>query len=131
MKILADFTTPITGRKRRSMNCFEHTKRLNLGKNIFFHQNGKSLWVCGGRRGCRGSMIPTKMTSEHQDLQNDLQAPRNCLPALVMSPSLPPFCLHTLHFGSNKKIFGFYIHQKPFFRNSQHDEIIQNDTLTI
>ena len=48
----------------------------------------------------------------------------------VTSPSLPPFCLHAPHFGSNKKIFGFYFHQEPFFKNSQHDEIVQNDTLT-
>ena len=38
------------------------------------------------------------------------------LPASVTSPSLPLFCLHTPHFGSNKKIFGFYFHQEPFFK---------------
>jgi len=47
MKISADFTTPLTRRKRRSMNCFERTKRLNLGQDIFFRRNGKSSWVRG------------------------------------------------------------------------------------
>jgi len=35
------------------------------------------------------------------------------LPASVTSPSLPPFCLHAPHFGSNKK-YGFYS-TKNFF----------------
>ena len=33
-------------------------------------------------RGCRGAMIPAKMTSEPQDLQNYLQAPQNWSPSL-------------------------------------------------
>ena len=55
---------------------------------------------------------------------------KTVLPSSVTSWSLQPFCLHALHFCSNKKIFGFYFHQEPFFLNSQHDEIVQKDTLT-
>ena len=33
-------------------------------------------------RGCRGAMIPAKMSSEPQDLQNYLQAPQNWSPSL-------------------------------------------------
>jgi len=33
-------------------------------------------------RGCRGAMIPAKMISEPQDLQNYLQAPQNWSPSL-------------------------------------------------
>ena len=39
------------------------------------------VWVLGGR-GYRGAMIPAKMTSEPQDLQNYLQAPQNWSPSL-------------------------------------------------
>ena len=38
MKISADFTTPITRRKRRSMNCFERPEAqryMNENKEIF------------------------------------------------------------------------------------------------
>ena len=49
-------------------------------------------------RGCRGGMIPAKMTSEPQDLQNYLQAP----------PSLPLFCLHVPHFGL-RLLFLFFV----------------------
>ena len=59
-------------------------------------------------RGCRGAMISAKITSEPPDLQNDLQAPRNCLPAFVTSPSLPPFCLHASHFGL-RLLFLFFV----------------------
>ena len=85
--------------------------------------------TCRGR-GCRGAMIPAKMTSEPQDLRITTRPCKTGLPASVMSPSLPPFCLHAPHFGSNKKIFGFYFQQEPFLKNSQHDEIVQNDILT-
>ena len=54
-------------------------------------------------------MIPAKMTSEPPDLQNDLLAPENRLPASVTSPGLPPFYLHAPYFDSNKNIFGFNI----------------------
>ena len=52
------------------------------------------------------------------------------LPASVTSPSLPPFCLHAPHFGSNKKYLAFISTKNLFLKNSQHDEIVQNDTLT-
>ena len=80
--------------------------------------------------GCRGATIPAKMTSEPQYLQNYLQAPQNWSPSLCDVTKFPAILLHAPHFGSNKKIFGFYFHQEPFFLNSQHDEIVQNDTLT-
>jgi len=51
-----------------------------------------------GSRGCRGAMIPAKMTSKPPDLQNGLHAPGNQLPASVTSPSLSPFCLQKLFF---------------------------------
>ena len=53
---------------------------------------------------------------------------KTCLPALVTSPSLPPFCLHALHFGSNKKYLTFISTKNLFLKISQHDEIVQNDT---
>ena len=37
------------------------------------------------REGVHRRHDPSKMTSEPPDLQNDLQAPRNCLPASMMS----------------------------------------------
>ena len=39
-----------------------------------------------GGRGCRGAMIPAKITSEPQDLQNYLQAPQNWSPSLSDVP---------------------------------------------
>jgi len=53
---------------------------------------------------------------------------KTCLPALVTSPSLPPFCLHAPHFGSNKKYLTFISTKNLFLKISQHDEIVQNDT---
>ena len=38
--------------------------------------------ITEGGRGCRGAMIPAKMTSEPQDSQNYLQAPQNWSPGL-------------------------------------------------
>ena len=35
-----------------------------------------------GGRGCRGAMIPAKIPSEPQDLQNYLRAPQNLSPSL-------------------------------------------------
>ena len=46
------------------------------------------VWVLGGM-GYRGAMIPAKMTSEPQDLQNYLQAPQNWPPSLNDAPKPP------------------------------------------
>ena len=73
---------------------------------------------------------PAKMTSEPQDLQNYLQAPQNWFPSLSDVTKPPAILSPRPAFWLQKKIFGFYFHQEPFFLNSQHDEIVQNDTLT-
>ena len=44
-------------------------------------------------------MSPEKMTSEPQDLQNDLQATQNRLHASQYVSEPPRFCLHAPHFG--------------------------------
>ena len=62
-------------------------------------------------------MSHAKMSSKPSDLQNDLdlQDPRNRLRASRYVSEPPSFCLHALAFGLQQKIFGFYIHEKPFF----------------
>ena len=66
------------------------------------------LKVVGRGRGSRGAMIPAKITSEPQDLQNYLQAPQNLSPNLsdvtkppaILSPRpafwSPPCCFYFL-----------------------------------
>jgi len=77
--------------------------------------NSLKTRVAGGR-GCRGAMIPAKITSEPPDLQNGLQAPQNRLRASRYASDSQPFSLHAPHFGLQLKIFGYYIHQKLFFQ---------------
>ena len=52
------------------------------------------------------------------------------LPASVTSPSLTPFCLHARILAPIKKYLAFISTKNLFLKNSQHDEIVQNDTLT-
>ena len=68
------------------------------------------------KEGVQSAMIPAKITSEPPDLQNDLQAPGNRLPASVTSPSLPSFCLQAPHFGSNKKYLAFVFTKNLLFQ---------------
>ena len=67
--------------------CTLHCTSCNTGteNNCVFQLKCISLfsvhWTLRGR-GCRGAMIPAKMISEPQDLQNYLQAPQNWSPSL-------------------------------------------------
>ena len=67
-------------------------------------------------RGCRGAMIPAKMTSEPKDLQNYLQAPKNWSPSLSDAPKPPAILSPRPAFWLQKKKIGFYFHQEPFFK---------------
>jgi len=68
----------------------------------------------GWGRGCRGAMIPAKMISEpqwrHQASRHSVSTPR------ILAPI--------------KKYLSFISTKNLFLKNSQHDEIVQNDTLT-
>ena len=85
-------------------------------------------WHEGG--GAEAPWSPQKWSPNLRICRITSRPRKTGLPASVTSPSLPPFCLHAPHFGSNKKYLAFISTKNLFLKNSQHDEIVQNDTLT-
>jgi len=84
--------------------------RINL-----IEQEGSLTWT---NEGVQRRHEPHTITSEPPDLENDLQTPSWCLSLRLRASTILSPCP------------AFYIHHKSFFKKSQHDKIVYNDTLT-
>ena len=96
-----------------NINLYNSMKRLMLDVSRDFHVVKSrvfflpNFFAAATREGCRGAIIPAKMTSKPSDLQNDFQAPPNRLSASCYVSKSLPFCLHAPHFDLRNYFFNF------------------------